>query len=69
MREAFEDEATAVLPEGHGVNENVVPFPRLPLPPDKGAVRITTSGAEILTECQGIVHVFGEVPGRCQCGL
>lgn len=32
-------------------------------------VTITTAaGGEIMVECQGLIHIFGEVPGRCKCG-
>ena len=48
---------------------NIIPFPRPELPPDKGVVRVTASGEGIIVKCEGIIHVFGEVPGRCQCGF
>lgn len=61
--------------EGGG---NVVPFPRPPLPADNAPRRATADGAEFvdgagrsfapMTTCEGVVHVFAETPGRCQCG-
>ena len=47
---------------------NVIPFSRPELPPHIRFIHITTSGEGIIVKCQWIIHVFGEVPGRCQCG-
>lgn len=44
-------------------------FPRPPIS-EKTAPRIISGGAAgfPITRCEGLVHTFEHVPGRCQCG-
>lgn len=41
---------------------DVIPFPERRRP----AVEVDVLGP--MDECSGLIHVFNEVPGRCQCG-
>lgn len=52
-------------------DENVVPFPRPPLPAEKGVLRFGEGkprDGELMTRCEGNIHIYAATPGRCQCG-
>lgn len=46
----------------------LIPFPKRPLPQGQENIQVTISG-NVTIDCQGLIHVFGEVPGHCKCGL
>lgn len=45
--------------------DNVIPFPRPPLPDHLG---VQTSDGRLLVTCEDPTHIFATIPGRCQCG-
>jgi hypothetical protein len=52
-------------------DDNVVPFPRPPSSESQGIVKFgdgLPKEGVLVTRCDDIVHVYGEVPGLCQCG-
>lgn len=47
------------------MSAKIIQFPRKPLPPENSP---RWSDGTTQDRCEGLIHVFAEVPGRCQCG-
>lgn len=53
---------------------NVVPIRRRPMRigPDSAILEFSHEHphghVRLMDKCEGLIHVFSEVPGRCQCG-
>lgn len=48
------------------MSDNLIQFPRPPIPEDKAPWNLTDQ--RFMVKCEGIIHVYAETPGRCQCG-